>query len=71
MRLIKAKEAAELLNVRLSRLYELTRQNAIPVVRVGEKQLRYDTDALAHWANRGGTVSNDEGNHNNEQTLPP
>lgn len=67
MRMITAKEAAELLNVRLSRLYELTRQDAIPVVRVGEKQLRYDTDELANWAKRGGTVANNDGNYGNEK----
>jgi hypothetical protein len=33
MRLIKAKQAAEILDVRLPRLYELARSGAVPSVR--------------------------------------
>jgi excisionase family DNA binding protein len=54
MRLIKAKEAAELLDLRLPRLYELTRQRLIPSVRVGEKAIRFDEAALREWIQRGG-----------------
>lgn len=60
MRLIKAKQAAELLNVRLPRLYELTRQRLIPSVRVGEKSLRFDEVALREWVERGGVTQNAE-----------
>lgn len=54
MRLIKAKEAAELLDLRLPRLYELTRQRLIPSVRVGEKAIRFDEAALKEFIERGG-----------------
>ena len=60
MRLIKAKEAAELLDLRLPRLYELTRQRLIPFVRMGEKAIRFDEAALAEWAKRGGTSAKNE-----------
>lgn len=54
MRLIKAKEAAELLDLRLPRLYELVRQHHIPSVRVGEKAIRFDEAALKEFVERGG-----------------
>ena len=58
MRLIKAKEAAELLDLRLPRLYELTRQRLIPSVRVGEKAIRFDEAALKEFIQRGGIRAN-------------
>lgn len=54
MRLIKARQAAELLDLRLPRLYELTRQRLIPSVRVGEKAIRFDEAALKDFIARGG-----------------
>ena len=58
MRLIKAKEAAELLDLRLPRLYELVRQRHIPSVRVGEKAIRFDEAALREFIERGGIRAN-------------
>jgi excisionase family DNA binding protein len=60
MRLIKAKEAAELLDLRLPRLYELTRQSLIPSVKVGEKSIRFNEVALREWVERGGITKNNE-----------
>lgn len=54
MRLIKAKQAAELLDVRLPRLYELARLKVVPFVRFGPKQIRFDPEALAEWSRQGG-----------------
>ena len=59
MRLIKAKEAAELLDLRLPRLYELTRQRLIPSVRVGEKSIRFDESALRDFIKGGGISAKD------------
>lgn len=58
MRLIKAKEAAELLDLRLPRLYELTRQRLIPSVRVGEKAIRFNETSLKEFIERGGISTN-------------
>jgi hypothetical protein len=52
--LIKAPEAAKMLDIRLARLYELTRQRIVPSVRVGPKQLRYDPNTLREWIQKGG-----------------
>jgi predicted DNA-binding transcriptional regulator AlpA len=52
--LIKAPEAAKLLDIRLARLYELTRQRIVPAVRIGPKQIRYDPDTLREWIQKGG-----------------
>jgi excisionase family DNA binding protein len=58
MRLLTAKQTAELLQVALPRVYELARQNLIPCVRMG-RQLRFDENALREWAARGGKVASD------------
>jgi excisionase family DNA binding protein len=58
MRLIKAKQAAELLNVRLPRLYELARLGTVPSVRLGEKQIRFNESALQEFCNGGGIRAN-------------
>ena len=52
--LIKAPEAAKMLDIRLARLYELTRQKIVPAVRIGPKQLRYDRQSLHEWIRQGG-----------------
>ena len=52
--LIKAPEAAKMLDIRLARLYELTRQRIVPAVRIGPKQLRYDREKLREWIEKGG-----------------
>jgi excisionase family DNA binding protein len=57
VRLINAKQAAEILGLRLPRLYELTRMKVIPFVRFGRKQIRFDVDALGEWVKRGGLVT--------------
>lgn len=54
MRLINAKQAAEILGVRLPRLYELTRLRVVPFVRFGPKQIRFDPEVLAEWTRQGG-----------------
>lgn len=56
-RLLTAKEVSIKLNIPLQRVYELTRRKAIPAVRVF-RQYRYDPEALAAWAKRGGVVEN-------------
>jgi len=56
-----AKWVAETFDLPLQRVYELTRREVIPVVRI-LRQYRYDPEALAEWAKRGGTSStNDKG----------
>ena len=52
--LLTARELSVRLNIPLARLYELTRRKAIPVVRLGQRQLRFDPDALSAWASHGG-----------------
>jgi excisionase family DNA binding protein len=54
MKLITATVAAEFLNIRVQRLYELVRQHAVPYVKLGSRQLRFDMDELIAWAKRGG-----------------
>lgn len=56
MQLIDAKQAAQILQVRKARLYELVRLGMIPSVRLGQRQVRFDLDALAAWSKSGGSV---------------
>ncbi|MGB7922354.1 MAG: helix-turn-helix domain-containing protein [Pyrinomonadaceae bacterium] len=65
-----ADEVAELLRVDRQRVYELARRNAIPVIRLGERQYRFDAEAIRQWMKRGGSsailacdASLDSGNH--------
>jgi len=64
--LIKAPEAARILDIRLARLYELTRLKIVPAVRVGPKQLRYDRESLCEWIRQGGLKEHND--HRNAAT---
>jgi excisionase family DNA binding protein len=54
--ILVADEVAEMLRVDRQRVYELVRRNAIPVIRVGERQYRFDAEAIRQWIERGGNV---------------
>jgi excisionase family DNA binding protein len=55
-----ADEVAEMLRVDRQRVYELARRNAIPVIRLGERQYRFDAEAIRQWIARGGSVAESE-----------
>jgi len=60
MRLLTAKEVANLLQVALPRVYELARKGSLPCVRMG-RQIRFHEARLAEWVERGGIgLSKDE-----------
>lgn len=67
MRLINAKQASEMLGVRLPRLYELTRLKKVPFVRFGERQIRFDPEILSAWVKREATSSTDLMNQDQAQ----
>jgi hypothetical protein len=54
-----AKWVAATFDLPLQRVYELTRREIIPAVRI-VRQYRYDPEALAEWAKRGGTSIKNE-----------
>jgi len=58
--ILVADEVAEMLRVDRQRVYELARRNAIPVIRVGERQYRFDAEAIRQWIERGGNVDRKE-----------
>lgn len=49
-----AKWVSKTLGLPLQRAYDLTRRRVIPAVQI-LRQYRYDPQALAEWAKRGGT----------------
>jgi excisionase family DNA binding protein len=58
MQMLTAKDVASLLKLPLARVYELTREHTLPAIRLGARQLRYDSRALNDWIKRGGSVDN-------------
>ncbi len=56
MRLLDAKEVAEILQVNIQRVYELTRRGILPSVRIGPKQIRYEETLLKKWIEYGGRL---------------
>ncbi len=63
--ILVADEVAEMLRVDRQRVYELVRRKAIPVIRLGERQYRFDAEAIRQWMTRGGS-STAEGRGNDE-----
>lgn len=59
-RILLADEVAELLRVDRQRVYELARRSAIPVIRLGERQYRFDAEAIRQWIERGGGADKNE-----------
>ena len=59
MKLLTAREVSQILQVAQARVYELARERAIPAVRIGERQVRFDEAALRDWIAKGGSVTNE------------
>jgi excisionase family DNA binding protein len=57
MRLIDAKEVAQILRISTQRVYELTRQGILPSVRIGARQIRFEEARLLQWIENGGGLS--------------
>lgn len=53
--ILLADEVAEMLRVDRQRVYELARRNSIPVIRVGERQYRFNAEAIRQWMEQGGS----------------
>ena len=49
-----AKWVSEFLDIKIARVYELTRTKKIPFVLIGDRQYRYSEAALVDWIERGG-----------------
>jgi excisionase family DNA binding protein len=60
MHLLTAKEVSERLRVPVARVYELARLDALPVVRIGERQIRFNEDAMRDWIARGGNYAGEK-----------
>jgi excisionase family DNA binding protein len=48
-RLLDAHEAAEMLNVKVSLVRELTRRGDLPAIQIGERYWRYRRESLLRW----------------------
>ena len=56
-----AKWVSEFLDIKLARVYELTREKKIPFVQIGERQYRYSETALMNWIENGGNQTSENG----------
>ncbi len=54
-RLLTAQQTAEMLQVSVTRIYELARLGTVPCVRI-RRQLRFDEAALLNWVAQGGEL---------------
>jgi excisionase family DNA binding protein len=60
-RLLVAREAWTILNISRSRFYDLVRRGVLPpgvVIKLGERQLRFNEEALRQWIANGGLLAN-------------
>jgi excisionase family DNA binding protein len=58
-RLLTAREVAAILNISRARLYSLVRREVLPhgvVIKLGERQLRFNEAALRQWIAAGGVL---------------
>lgn len=55
-----AKWVSEFLDIKIARVWELTREKKIPFVQIGERQYRYSEDALIRWAENGGNQESEK-----------
>ncbi len=53
MKLLTVEEVAEMLGMSRERVYQLTREGIIPVVKIG-RSLKYSEKALIEWIENGG-----------------
>lgn len=51
-----ADEVAELLRVDRQRVYELTRRNLLPHIKIGDRQYRYSRESVQKWLEQGGNT---------------
>lgn len=59
-----ADEVADLLRVDRQRIYELVRQKKIPFIRLGARQYRFESEAIAAWLANGGNTEGSNGDTN-------
>jgi excisionase family DNA binding protein len=57
MSLLTANEVAVILKVSKARVYELARTGSLPSITLGQRQLRFDQEALQRWLNSAVTES--------------
>lgn len=60
-----AKEISEVLNLNTQRIYELTRRNLLPHIKIAERQYRYSQSAIEQWVQSGGNQNTEESDFEN------
>jgi len=63
-KIMVADEVADLLRVDRQRIYELVRQKKIPFIRIGQRQYRFESEAILIWLANGGNPEENKGGAN-------
>jgi excisionase family DNA binding protein len=53
--LLTAEDIAVLLNTKLQRVWTLARENDLPCIRLGKRQMRFDRQAVEQFIQSGGS----------------
>jgi excisionase family DNA binding protein len=53
--LLTAEDIAVLLNTKLQRVWTLARENDLPCIRLGKRQMRFDRQAVEQFIRSGGS----------------
>jgi excisionase family DNA binding protein len=54
-KLLTAEDIADLLNTKLERVWAMARENDLPCVRLGKRQMRFDRQAVEKFIASGGS----------------
>jgi excisionase family DNA binding protein len=54
-KLLTARQVGAILQVPTRRVYDLMRNEELPFLRIGKRQIRFDDDALRDWMHRSAT----------------
>jgi excisionase family DNA binding protein len=55
-KLLTARQVGAILQVPTKRVYDLMRNENLPFLRIGKRQIRFDDDALRDWIERSATA---------------
>lgn len=53
-KILKAKQVAEWLGIDVQRVYEITRRDLFPHIKIADRQYRYSETAIQKWLENGG-----------------
>lgn len=68
-KILIADEVAAILRIDRQRVYNLTRRNLLPHIKIGDRQYRYSLLVIQKWVEDGGNLANDSANLRVEKSI--